>query len=76
MLVPLFAMATSKTLRFNDELRKLIYFIAAILIQMGIFATRWNIVVGGQALLQELPRLTAYKMEITGLEGCWSRWSS
>ncbi|MBI5528447.1 MAG: polysulfide reductase NrfD [Deltaproteobacteria bacterium] len=69
MLVPLFSMAAAKAFRFNEELRKLSYFVAAILIQLGIFATRWNIVVGGQLFSKSFLGLTAYKMEVMGLEG-------
>jgi len=69
MLVPLFSMAAAKALRFNDELRKLLFFVSAILIQLGIFATRWNIVVGGQLFSKSFLGLTAYKMEVMGIEG-------
>jgi predicted membrane protein len=39
------------------------------LIQLGIFATRWNVVVGGQMFSKSFRGLTAYKMEIIGFEG-------
>jgi Ni/Fe-hydrogenase subunit HybB-like protein len=51
------------------ELRRLIYFSAAILIQIGIFSTRWNVVIGGQLFSKSLRGLTVYKMELLGLEG-------
>ena len=31
-----------------DELRRMMYWGVAVLIQLGIFSTRWNVVVGGQ----------------------------
>jgi Ni/Fe-hydrogenase subunit HybB-like protein len=52
-----------------DELRRLIYFVVAILIQIGIFSTRWNVVVGGQLFSKSLRGLTTYKVELLGLEG-------
>jgi len=52
-----------------SELRRLVYFSAAILIQIGIFCTRWNVVIGGQLFSKSLRGLTTYKMELMGLEG-------
>jgi Ni/Fe-hydrogenase subunit HybB-like protein len=69
MLIPLALMISIKLFRFDEELRKLLYFVSAILIQLGIFATRWNVVVGGQMFSKSFRGLTAYKMEIGGMEG-------
>jgi len=69
MLLPLGLLICIKLFRFDAELRKLLYFVSAILIQMGIFATRWNVVMGGQMFSKSLRGLTAYKMELTGVEG-------
>ncbi|MBT4503595.1 MAG: polysulfide reductase NrfD [Gemmatimonadetes bacterium] len=52
-----------------DELRRMMYWGVAILIQLGIFSTRWNVVVGGQLFSKSLRGLTVYKMELLGLEG-------
>ncbi|HLF48630.1 MAG TPA: polysulfide reductase, partial [Methylomirabilota bacterium] len=40
-----------------------------ILIQIGIFATRWNVVIGGQLFSKSFRGLMTYKMEVTGIEG-------
>lgn len=69
MLLPLGIMIGIKLLRFEEELRKLLYFVSVILIQLGIFATRWNVVIGGQMFSKSFRGLTAYKMELTGMEG-------
>jgi len=69
MLLPLGIMICIKLFRFNEELRKLLYFVSVILIQLGIFATRWNVVIGGQMFSKSFRGLTAYKMELTGFEG-------
>ncbi|MBI1738686.1 MAG: polysulfide reductase NrfD, partial [Acidobacteria bacterium] len=52
-----------------DELRRLLYVAAAVLIQIGIFSTRWNVVIGGQLFSKSLRGLTVYKMQLLGLEG-------
>ncbi|HAL57283.1 MAG TPA: polysulfide reductase, partial [Bacteroidetes bacterium] len=69
MLLPLAIMICVKLFKFEEELRKLLYFVSVILIQLGIFATRWNVVIGGQMFSKSFRGLTAYKMELTGLEG-------
>jgi Ni/Fe-hydrogenase subunit HybB-like protein len=55
--------------RVPDELRRLLYFVVGILIQVGIFSTRWNVVIGGQLFSKSLRGLTVYKIELLGLEG-------
>ncbi len=69
MLAPLAIMAFIRIWHLTAELRKLLYFAALILIQMGIFSTRWNIVIGGQLFSKSFLGLTAYKMDIVGIEG-------
>jgi Ni/Fe-hydrogenase subunit HybB-like protein len=69
MLLPLSIIICIKLFKIDEELRKLLYFVTVILIQLGIFATRWNVVVGGQMFSKSFRGLTAYKMEIIGFEG-------
>jgi Ni/Fe-hydrogenase subunit HybB-like protein len=69
MVIPLGILVVAKWRGFNDDLRKLLYFTAVILIQLGIFSTRWNVVVGGQLFSKSFRGLMGYKMEIMGLEG-------
>jgi Ni/Fe-hydrogenase subunit HybB-like protein len=69
MLIPLGIIIGVKLFKFEEELRKLLYFVSVILIQLGIFATRWNVVVGGQMFSKSFRGLTAYKMDLTGIEG-------
>jgi Ni/Fe-hydrogenase subunit HybB-like protein len=69
MLVPLFTIAGTKVFRPPDELRRLIYFFSALLVQLGIFTTRWNVVMGGQLFSKSFRGLTTYKIALGGLEG-------
>jgi predicted membrane protein len=50
-------------------MRKLLYFATVILIQLGIFSTRWNVVIGGQLFSKSFRGLMTYKMQVTGIEG-------
>ena len=70
MIIPLSAIAGMKIFKkVPDELKKQVYFLSAILVQVGIFTTRWNVVVGGQLFSKSFSGLTEYKMSILGLEG-------
>jgi len=55
--------------RISDELKRLVYLVAAVLVQIGIFSIRWNVVIGGQLFSKSLRGLTVYKVELFGLEG-------
>ncbi|MFH1525409.1 MAG: NrfD/PsrC family molybdoenzyme membrane anchor subunit [Bacteroidota bacterium] len=69
MIIPLIAIALIKILKWPADLRKQIYFLSAILVQVGIFSTRWNVVIGGQLFSKSFMGLTVYKMSFFGLEG-------
>jgi Ni/Fe-hydrogenase subunit HybB-like protein len=69
MLIPLGILVLAKARNFSDDMKKLLYFTAAILIQLGIFSTRWNVVIGGQLFSKSFRGLMTYKMEVTGIEG-------
>jgi len=69
MLLPLGALSSVKLFRFPAELRRHVYFVSALLVQVGIFTTRWNVVIGGQLFSKSFRGLTAYKMTLGGMEG-------
>jgi Ni/Fe-hydrogenase subunit HybB-like protein len=69
MVIPLGILVVTRLLRLSDDLRKLFYFTSVILIQLGIFSTRWNVVIGGQLFSKSFRGLMTYKMEVTGIEG-------
>jgi len=69
MLIPLGILVLAKARQFNEDMRKMLYFTAVILIQLGIFATRWNVVIGGQLFSKSFRGLMTYKMEVMGIEG-------
>ena len=69
MFIPLGILVVARAWKFNEDMRKLLYFTSAILIQVGIFSTRWNVVIGGQLFSKSLRGLMGYKMEIMGIEG-------
>jgi len=63
------AFASKSLLHTTGELRRMMYFAAALLIQIGIFCTRWNVVIGGQLFSKSLRGLTVFKLQMLGPEG-------
>ncbi len=75
-LVPLILLAVHSPalwkgglVKATEEMKRLIYFGSAILVLIGIFCIRWNVVIGGQLFSKSLRGLTTYKLELFGLEG-------
>jgi Ni/Fe-hydrogenase subunit HybB-like protein len=69
MIVPLVVLGWVKLVRLGDDLRKVVYFTSSVLILLGIFSMRWNVVIGGQLFSKSFRGLMTYKMEFFGLEG-------
>lgn len=68
MVLPMIILALARNRRLNEDLLKIMYFVAALLIELGVFSMRWNVVIGGQMYSKSLRGLMAYKMELTGIE--------
>jgi Ni/Fe-hydrogenase subunit HybB-like protein len=69
---PLLLLAIARFSQLPAELKRVSYFIAALLVQVGIFSTRWNVVIGGQLFSKSLRGLTVYKLELGGMEGLFT----
>jgi len=70
-LVPLVLLGTLQVARkfFPDLARKRMYFGSSVLILVGVFAMRWNVVMGGQFFSKSLRGVMSYKLEFAGVEG-------
>jgi Ni/Fe-hydrogenase subunit HybB-like protein len=66
---PIGMLAFARFSRLPAEMKRLFYVVAALLVQVGIFSTRWNVVIGGQLFSKSLRGLTWYKVELGGAEG-------
>ncbi len=69
MVIPLSLIAAVQMFKLPVDLRKLIYFVSALLVQVSIFATRWNVVVGGGLFSKSFRGLIDYEMTFLGREG-------
>jgi Ni/Fe-hydrogenase subunit HybB-like protein len=68
-LVPLCLLAATQLFRIRDAARRAIYMTAGGLILVGIFAMRWNVVIGGQLFSKSFLGYTSYKLDFVTREG-------
>lgn len=67
--VPLVLLAAAQVVRLGETARKRIYVAAGILTLIGIFAMRWNVVIGGQLFSKSYLGYTSYKLDFATREG-------
>jgi len=68
-LVPLALLALTQIVRLSEAARKTFYALAGCLTLVGIFAMRWNVVIGGQLFSKSFLGYTTYKMAFATREG-------
>jgi Ni/Fe-hydrogenase subunit HybB-like protein len=68
-LVPLLLLAAPQLRSFTAATRRAMYTTACSLIMIGIFAMRWNVVIGGQLFSKSFLGYTSYKMDFVTREG-------
>jgi predicted membrane protein len=68
-LVPLGLLALTQVVKLTERARRGTYAVAGILTLVGIFAMRWNVVIGGQLFSKSFLGYTTYKMQFATREG-------
>ncbi len=68
-ITPIALLALTQVLKMSDVARKRIYVTAGCLTMIGIFAMRWNVVIGGQLFSKSFLGYTTYKMGLVTREG-------
>jgi len=68
-VVPLAMLALPQLVRLAERVRLRLYVVAGCLTLLGIFAMRWNVVIGGQLFSKSFLGYTTYKMEFATREG-------
>ncbi|HYU34414.1 MAG TPA: NrfD/PsrC family molybdoenzyme membrane anchor subunit [Thermoanaerobaculia bacterium] len=68
-LVPIGLLWLTQIVRLSELARKTIYAVSAALTLVGIFAMRWNVVIGGQLFSKSFLGYTTYKMDFATREG-------
>jgi len=68
-VTPIALLAVTQVSKLNEMARKRIYVLAGCLTLIGIFAMRWNVVIGGQLFSKSFLGYTTYKMGLVTREG-------
>jgi Ni/Fe-hydrogenase subunit HybB-like protein len=68
-VAPIALLALTQLVRLSEAARKGIYVLAGLLTLIGIFAMRWNVVIGGQLFSKSFLGYTTYKMGFATKEG-------
>ncbi len=68
-LLPLALLAATQLWRFTEARRRALYVTACSFTMVGIFAMRWNVVIGGQLFSKSFLGYTSYKVEFAAREG-------
>jgi Ni/Fe-hydrogenase subunit HybB-like protein len=68
-LVPLALLAAAQVWKFSEVKRRVMYLTASSLALIGIFAMRWNVVIGGQLFSKSFLGYTSYKVGFVTREG-------
>jgi Ni/Fe-hydrogenase subunit HybB-like protein len=68
-VMPIILLSMTQVLHFSELVRKRIYAVASAATLIGIFAMRWNVVIGGQLFSKSFLGYTTYKMGFATREG-------
>jgi Ni/Fe-hydrogenase subunit HybB-like protein len=68
-VLPIGLLAVVQLVRLEARVRRALYVAAGVLTLVGIFAMRWNVVIGGQLFSKSFLGYTTYKMEFATREG-------
>jgi Ni/Fe-hydrogenase subunit HybB-like protein len=68
-LAPIILLGITQVVTLPENVRKRIYSVAGCLTLVGIFAMRWNVVIGGQLFSKSFLGYTTYKMAMATREG-------
>jgi hypothetical protein len=67
--IPLITLAFLQFYKHQIKLKKTIYFIVGILVLIGVYSMRWNVVIGGQLFSKSFSGFTSFKVGLIGLDG-------
>ena len=68
-LTPIAILGATQIVPLAEKVRKRLYAIAGCLTMVGIFAMRWNVVIGGQLFSKSLLGYTTYNLHLGSREG-------
>jgi len=68
-LLPIGLLALTQVVKLSEPARRGLYATTGVLTMIGIFAMRWNVVIGGQLFSKSFLGYTTYKVDLVTREG-------
>ncbi len=68
-VLPLFILGFIELSKLGEDVKTSIRFLSASLILIGVFAMRWNVVIGGQLISKSFRGFTSYSPSLLGIDG-------
>ncbi len=68
-LLPLFILGFAELSRLGEDVKTSVRVLASSLVLIGVFAMRWNVVIGGQLISKSLRGFTSYSPPLLGIDG-------
>jgi predicted membrane protein len=68
-IIPLVTLVFLQFYKHMIRVRKSMYFIISILVLIGVYSMRWNVVIGGQLFSKSFSGFTSFKVGLIGLDG-------
>ncbi|MBL4939702.1 MAG: polysulfide reductase NrfD [Lutibacter sp.] len=68
-IIPLVIIGLFQVYKPTEKIRKVAYFFVGIIVLIGVFFMRWNVVIGGQLFSKSLSGFTSFKAVYSGMEG-------
>jgi predicted membrane protein len=69
MVIPMISLGILQIFKIREQIRRTIYLVTGLLVLMGIFFMRWNVVIGGQLFSKGFHGFTSFKLSLVGTEG-------
>jgi predicted membrane protein len=68
-IIPLLTLGLLQFYKPRVKIRRAMYLIISVLVLIGVYSMRWNVVIGGQLFSKSFYGFTSYKMGLIGLDG-------
>lgn len=68
-IIPLVTLVFLQFYKHKIRVRKTMYFIVSILVLIGVYSMRWNVVIGGQLFSKSFSGFTSFKVGLIGIDG-------
>ncbi len=69
MVLPMLGLGILQLIKARDLIRKIVYLSTGLMVLIGIFFMRWNVVIGGQLFSKSFHGFTSFKLGLVGAEG-------